>query len=115
MPGGRRLPKRSPHAFPAAFEAAKAARGYSYRDLERITERLGRKLTGGYIHHLVSGLKRPTVDNLETLARALDVDAEYFREMREHMAAERARELTRDIGLDEVLAALRRIERRGKP
>lgn len=84
-----------------------AERGLSFRGLaERTVTVDGRGLSNGYIAALVNGRSNPTTNNLYVLARAAGVEPTYWVEYREHLAAERARVLTREIGLDEVLAKL---------
>ncbi len=59
--------------------------GVTYRAL---AERTG--LSAGYLNHLVHGNRPvPSNDVLQTLARALGVEAEHFREYRLRVVAER--------------------------
>jgi transcriptional regulator with XRE-family HTH domain len=59
--------------------------GITYRALAAKTE-----LSAGYLNHLVHGNRPvPSNDVVETLAKALDVDAEYFREYRVRIITEK--------------------------
>ena len=64
--------------FGAAVERLMNDTGVTYRALAAKTG-----LSAGYLNHLVHGNRPvPSNDVIETLAGALDVEAEYFREYR---------------------------------
>lgn len=71
--------------FGAAVERLMNETGMTYRALAAETD-----LSAGYLNHLVHG-NRPVPSNevIERLARALAVDADYFREYRMRVIAER--------------------------
>ncbi|HMK91370.1 MAG TPA: helix-turn-helix transcriptional regulator [Thermoleophilia bacterium] len=52
-------------------------RGLSYRQLAYLTG-----LSAGHLNHLTRGRRAPTEETLETVARALHVEPEYFAEYR---------------------------------
>ena len=59
--------------------------GVTYRQLAARTG-----LSAGYLNHLVHGNRPvPSNDVVETLAKALDVDAEFFREYRVRVITEK--------------------------
>jgi transcriptional regulator with XRE-family HTH domain len=68
----------SEEPFGATIETLMAESGVTYREL---ASRTG--LSAGYLNHLVHG-NRPVPSNevVETLAKALGVEAEHFREFR---------------------------------
>jgi transcriptional regulator with XRE-family HTH domain len=75
----------SEEPFGATIERLMAEQGVTYRGL---AEKTG--LSAGYLNHLVHG-NRPVPSNevMETLARALDVEPEHFREYRLRVITER--------------------------
>jgi hypothetical protein len=91
----------------------------SFRRLAEFTAQAdpdGRGYKHTYLNHLAAGPKHPqglspTVHNMEIIARALDEDPRVFREYREHLAAQEAARLAAKVGLDEVLAALKALDR----
>jgi transcriptional regulator with XRE-family HTH domain len=71
--------------FGAAVERLMNDTGVTYRALAAKTE-----LSAGYLNHLVHGNRPvPSNDVVETLAQALDVDPEYFREYRLRVITEK--------------------------
>lgn len=109
-----RMTGRSDKPFIPALRDLMEEREFSFRKLVRET---GRYREGGYslayLSKLATGRDRPTAENMAVIARAMGADPTYFREYREHVAAERARELARRVGLDEVLAALEPLDNGG--
>ena len=106
---------RSDKPFVPALRDLMAERELSFRKLAYLTGQHrpdGKPLSLGYLSMLAAGERVPTPDNLETLARAAGARPEYFVEWREHVAAERARSLVERHGLDQVLKALDRLEKR---
>ena len=82
------MPKRRRYAsepFGPAVERLMNETGVTYRSLASKTE-----LSAGYLNHLVHG-NRPVPSNevVETLAKALDVDPEHFREYRLRVITEK--------------------------
>lgn len=82
------MPKRrkfSTEPFGAAIERLMNETGMTYRGLAAKTD-----LSAGYLNHLVHG-NRPVPSNgvIDRLARALDIDADHFREYRMRVVAER--------------------------
>jgi len=79
--------------------------GVTYRGLADQTG-----LSAGYLNHLVHGNRPvPSDDVMETLARALGVEAEHFREYRIRVIAERLEQLP-DL-IDRLYRRLRDEER----
>ena len=77
--------KYSSESFGAAVERLMNETGVTYRGLAAITG-----LSAGYLNHLVHGNRPvPSNDVVQTLAKALDVDAEHFREYRLRVITER--------------------------
>ena len=77
--------KFSEEPFGATDEGLMAERGVTYRGLADQT-----KLSAGYLNHLVHGNRPvPSDDVLRTLARALGVEPEHFREYRLRVITER--------------------------
>lgn len=100
-------PDRSDKPFHVALQALMKRHDVSYRGLSELTHAVDKPLSHAYLNHLGTGReKKPTVENMEAIAQALGVDATYFREYREHLAAQRARALAARHGLDAVLAKL---------
>ena len=63
--------------------------GVSYRNLAEKT-----KLSAGYLNHIVHGSRPvPTNDVISTIAKALDVEPEHFREYRIRVITERLERL----------------------
>ena len=74
----RRRRRFSEEPFGATIEKLMDETGVTYRALADKT-----KLSAGYLNHLVHGNRPvPSNDVVETLAGALDVEPEYFREYR---------------------------------
>ena len=72
-------------SFGPAVERLMNETGVTYRALAAKTG-----LSAGYLNHLVHGNRPvPSNDVVETLAKALDVDAEHFREYRVRVITER--------------------------
>jgi transcriptional regulator with XRE-family HTH domain len=83
MPPRRR--KFSSEPFGVAVERLMDENGITYRALAAKTG-----LSAGYLNHLVHGNRPvPSNDVVRTLAQALDVDPEYFREYRLRVITER--------------------------
>ena len=82
------MPKRrryASEAFGSAVERLMNETGVTYRALAAKTD-----LSAGYLNHLVHGNRPvPSNDVVETLANALDVDPEYFREYRLRVITEK--------------------------
>src|ERR1700758_3229547 len=75
----------SEEAFGATVEALMNESGVTYRALAAKTG-----LSAGYLNHLVHGNRPvPSNDVVRTLAGALDVEPEYFREYRVRVITER--------------------------
>jgi transcriptional regulator with XRE-family HTH domain len=84
MPRPRRR-KFSEEPFGPTVERLMAERGVTYRGLGEQT-----KLSAGYLNHLVHGNRPvPSDDVIKTLARALGVEPEHFREYRLRVITER--------------------------
>src|SRR5437763_17058052 len=77
--------KYSEDAFGPTIERLMSETGITYRALADKT-----KLSAGYLNHLVHGNRPvPSDDVMKTLARALGVEPEHFREYRLRVIAER--------------------------
>ncbi len=75
--------------FGPAVERLMNETGVTYRALAAKTD-----LSAGYLNHLVHGNRPvPSNDVIETLAKALDVDPEHFREYRLRVITERLEQL----------------------
>ncbi|HEY5057791.1 MAG TPA: helix-turn-helix transcriptional regulator [Gaiellaceae bacterium] len=75
----------SEEPFGATIEALMAEAGVTYRELAARTG-----LSAGYLNHLVHGNRPvPSVDVVTTLAKALGVEPEHFREHRLRVITER--------------------------
>ena len=75
----------SDEAFGVTVERLMTEEGVTYRNL---ADRTG--LSAGYLNHLVHGNRPvPSNDVIESLAAALNVDAEHFREYRLRVIADR--------------------------
>lgn len=81
-------------------------------DATKILDATGSGLSRTYLSQVVTGQHVPTPARMELIAAALRVDPTYFKEYRQYVAAQRAKLLTAEIGLDEVLAALDELEAR---
>jgi transcriptional regulator with XRE-family HTH domain len=72
-------------AFGPTVERLMAESGITYRGLAERT-----KLSAGYLNHLVHGNRPvPSNDVFETLAKALEVEPEHFREYRLRVITDR--------------------------
>ena len=79
----------SDEPFGATVERLMGDTGTTYRALADKTQ-----LSAGYLNHLVHGNRPvPSNDVVETLARALGVDPEYFREYRLRVITQRLEEM----------------------
>ena len=75
----------SEEPFGPTIEALMSESGVTYRELAART-----KLSAGYLNHLVHGNRPvPSDDVIRTLAKALNVEAEHFREYRLRVITER--------------------------
>ena len=75
----------SDESFGVTVERLMNERGVTYRALASKT-----KLSAGYLNHLVHGNRPiPSTDVIETLAAALGVEPEHFREYRLRVITER--------------------------
>src|SRR3954452_11475097 len=75
----------SEQSFGPSIERLMTETGTTYRGLAAKTG-----LSAGYLNHLVHGNRPvPSNDVVETLAEALDVDPEYFREYRLRVITEK--------------------------
>jgi len=75
----------SEEPFGPTIEALMGEAGVTYRELAARTG-----LSAGYLNHLVHGNRPvPSNDVIETLAQALDVEPEHFREYRLRVITER--------------------------
>jgi transcriptional regulator with XRE-family HTH domain len=81
----RRRRRFSEEPFGATIERLMEETGVTYRALADKT-----KLSAGYLNHLVHGNRPvPSDDVMRTLAKALGVEAEHFREYRLRVITER--------------------------
>ena len=81
----RRRRRFSEEAFGPTVERLMDETGVTYRALADKT-----KLSAGYLNHLVHGNRPvPSDDVIRTLAKALNVEAEHFREYRLRVITER--------------------------
>jgi transcriptional regulator with XRE-family HTH domain len=81
----RRRRRFSEEAFGPTVEKLMDETGVTYRALAEKT-----KLSAGYLNHLVHGNRPvPSDDVIRTLAKALNVEAEHFREYRLRVITER--------------------------
>ncbi|MDX6485575.1 MAG: nitrogen system component [Gaiellaceae bacterium] len=79
----------SEESFGPTIEALMAEAGVTYRDL---AARSG--LSAGYLNHLVHGNRPvPSTDVVRTLAEALGVEPEHFREFRLRVITERLEQM----------------------
>ena len=79
----------SEELFGPTIEALMSESGVTYRDLAART-----KLSAGYLNHLVHGNRPvPSNDVMGTLAQALGVAPEHFREYRLRVITERLEEM----------------------
>ncbi len=113
------LPDRSKKPFAQALSDLKRASGWGWRDFgEQVSAHSrDRTYTFAYLQQVAEG-KKPLAPGeamwalAEACASCFGIQPTYFREYREHIAAEEAAKLARRIGLDEVLAALDELKRR---
>lgn len=97
--------------FCEAFSALKSARGVSWRSLQRATKAIdptGTGLSAGHLCGLGQGLDLPSPAAISLIARALDVEPQYFAEYR--LAEARALLDERSRGLAAALRQWRSIE-----
>jgi transcriptional regulator with XRE-family HTH domain len=81
----RRRRRFSEESFGPTVERLMDETGVTYRALAEKT-----KLSAGYLNHLVHGNRPvPSDDVIRTLAKALNVEAEHFREYRLRVITER--------------------------
>ena len=81
--------KFSDEPFGPTIERLMTETGVSYRGLADKT-----KLSAGYLNHLVHGNRPvPSTDIVRSLASALDVEPEHFREYRIRVITERLEEM----------------------
>jgi transcriptional regulator with XRE-family HTH domain len=81
----RRRRRFSEESFGPTVERLMDETGVTYRALAETT-----KLSAGYLNHLVHGNRPvPSDDVIRTLAKALNVEAEHFREYRLRVITER--------------------------
>lgn len=106
---------RSRQPFGPAMKALMKRRGVTYRGLDALTVTVGSRLSAGYLSHISTGRERPTIENMRVVAQALGVEPEYFREYREHKAAETARLVAARHGMDAVLAKLAELDDDAEP
>ena len=86
MPRRRRF---SEEPFGATIERLMAEEGVTYRGLAERT-----RLSAGYLNHLVHGNRPvPSNDVVETLAEALGVEPDHFREYRLRVITERLEQM----------------------
>ena len=79
----------SEEEFGATVQGLMDERGVTYRQLAAQTG-----LSAGYLNHLVHGNRPvPSNDVVKTLAKALDVEPEHFREFRIRVITERIGEM----------------------
>ena len=79
----------------------------SHRSLRASTaEHRDKPLTISYIGMLRDGSTSPTPQTIEVISAALGIEPTYFREYRQHVAAEAARAAESRVGLPSVLEAL---------
>jgi len=114
------MARQSKEALGPTLQQILERRGWSYRDLAEATaaaDPAGRGLGRSYLNLLANGkpIAKPEAmkETIELLAAALGkgIEPTYFREYRELRAAEEAARLTREVGLDKVLAALAKLEK----
>lgn len=94
--------------FHEALQKLMKERDVSFRSLVRLTDAASQRGKGysvGYLSSLTKGPNvqrgtKPTVENIQILAAALNVSPEYFREYREHLAAQRAKAYVARHGFD---------------
>lgn len=107
---GEMNPSNKP--FADALRAALKDREVSFRQLSDLTSAGAKKgLSHTYLSQLANRKSRPTIENMEQIARGLGTDPRYFREYREHVASQEAARLAMKCGLDAVLDKLSELER----
>lgn len=122
LPSVHALPAESSHAFPRALTDLKAASGWGWRDFaDQVSAQAdpGRTYSHGFLQQVADAVKPLAPGEAmwslcRAAARATGIEPTYFREYREHLAAERAAELATRIGLDKVLKVLDALERRDR-
>jgi transcriptional regulator with XRE-family HTH domain len=91
--------------FGDALRALMKERGLSYRSLADGTRRLdGRGMTHAHINMLANGHDKPSIRAMELIARACDIEPEYFAEYR-LASAMRALDPA-EVGLEQALENL---------
>jgi transcriptional regulator with XRE-family HTH domain len=118
QPLHRLLNAESTREFGAALSDLRAALGMSLDEFARELSRhhpAGKSWSKTFVNQLELGnqaLVKPEsmVALAEAAARVAGIEPTYFREYREHLAARRAAQLARKIGLDEVLAVLDQLD-----
>jgi transcriptional regulator with XRE-family HTH domain len=112
---------QSSRPFGEALRVLMDEAGLSYRELAQKTRALdGRGMTHAHINMLVNGHDKPSMRAMELVARACEVQPEYFAEYR---LAAAMRELDpTEVGLEQALenlnarlAGRRRVAARGRP
>jgi transcriptional regulator with XRE-family HTH domain len=99
------MDRLSDEPFGGAVRVLMAERGFSYRSLAEATRRLdGRGMTHAHINMLANGHDRPSTRAMELIARACDVEPDYFAEYR-LAAAMRALDPA-EVGLEQALENL---------
>ena len=99
------MSQTSERPFGDALRALMEARGLTYRGLaEAIRELDGKGLTHAYINMLANGHDKPSMRAMELIAKACEVDPDYFAEYRLAVAM---RELDpAEVGLEQALENL---------
>lgn len=93
--------------FATALRDLIAKHDLSFRKLAALTPAIdGKGLGHAYLNQLAAGLKEPTRENMDLLARCLGVEPEHFREYRVFRVEEEARRLAELHGADVVLDKL---------
>lgn len=113
------LPQQTDRPFPEALDAIRIAAGLSWTGFTEAMNAHGKGWGRSYLNGLVLGTYQvPGTEAMLELAGAAakvgGVKATYFKEVRQALAAEKASRLAAQVGLDEVLAALDKLERRRK-
>jgi transcriptional regulator with XRE-family HTH domain len=105
MSPGTSRPPASPKPFGDALRTLMDARGLTYRELAEATRAIdGRGMTHAHINMLANDHDKPSMRAMELIARACDIQPEYFAEYR---LAAAMRELDpTEVGLEQALANL---------
>ena len=99
------MKRLSDEPFGDALRALMAERGFSYRGLAEATRRIdGRGMTHAHINMLANGHDKPSTRAMELIARACEIEPEYFAEYR-LAAAMRALDPA-EVGLEQALENL---------